>query len=155
MGFQINLPYISLIALVAKAPSVAQIVTVTGPDTSWCTTGARRVLAKRVQSDCRMQAPVHAPATADIAFKIRNERVLEEIDVLGGARGAPPLDATAQMNMENIVQVVVTRDYSIQSMSAYILLACMAFRLLNSLTTASTGWSLDGCTNMIGVNIKM
>ena len=98
-------------ALVANAPRVAQIVTVTGPETSWCTTGARRVLAKRVQSDCRMQAPVHAPATADIARRIWNERVLDEIFFSGGARGAPPFDATAQTNREKTVQVVVTRDY--------------------------------------------
>ena len=57
-----------------------------------------------------MQAPVHAPATADMARSIWNERVLEEICTFGGANGAPPFDATAQMNMENMVQVVVTKD---------------------------------------------
>ena len=45
-----------------------------------------------------------------MARSIWNERVLEEIFTFGGANGAPPFDATAQMNMENMVQVVVTKD---------------------------------------------
>ena len=65
-----------------------------------------------------MQAPVQAPATADMARRIWNERVLNEICFSGGARGAPPFDAIAQTNKENMVQVVVTRDCSNRSMSA-------------------------------------
>jgi hypothetical protein len=51
--------------------------------------------------------------------RIWNDRVLAEICFSGGARGAPPFDATAQMNKENMVQVVVTRDCLNRSMSAY------------------------------------
>jgi hypothetical protein len=46
-----------------------------------------------------------------MARSIWNERVLDGISFSGGARGAPPFDATAQTNKENMVQVVVTRDY--------------------------------------------
>jgi hypothetical protein len=155
IGFQINFPYMSLIALVAKAPSVAQIVTVTGPEMSWWVTDARRVLAKRVQSDCRMQAPVHAPATADMARSIWNERVAAESFILGATRGAPPFDAIAHMNRENTVHVVVTRDYSYESSSACDLLLRVSLCPLDRPTTASTGWRRDGCTNTIGVKMHM
>lgn len=85
IGFHMSSPYMSLMALVAKAPSVAHTVTVNGPDTSWWIVGALRFFAKRVQSDCRMQAPVHEPATDDSARSIWNERALLEILVSGGS----------------------------------------------------------------------
>jgi hypothetical protein len=86
-----------------------------------------------------MQAPVHAPATADMARNIWNERVLEEICTFGGASGAPPFDATAQTNMENMVQVVVTKDYAYRLMSVKVLPVRVVFGLLGLPTTASTG----------------
>jgi hypothetical protein len=47
--------------------------------------------------------------------------------ILGATRGAPPFDAIAQMNRENTVQVVVTRDYSYRSVLACDLLLRVAF----------------------------
>jgi hypothetical protein len=47
-----SLPYMLLTAAVAKTPNIAVTVTVTGAPMSWLKTGARLVLAKRVQSDC-------------------------------------------------------------------------------------------------------
>jgi hypothetical protein len=57
-----------------------------------------------------------------MARRIWNERVLDEIFFAGGARGAPLFDATAQMNKENTVHVVVTRDYGYRFVSAFDLL---------------------------------
>jgi hypothetical protein len=74
-----------------------------------------------------------------MARNIWNERVLEEICTFGGASGAPPFDATAQTNMENMVQVVVTKDYAYRLMSVKVLPVRVVFGLLGLPTTASTG----------------
>jgi hypothetical protein len=53
--YQMSLPYMSFMADVAKTPRIAVTVTVRGAPMSWLRTGARRVLANRVQSDCLVQ----------------------------------------------------------------------------------------------------
>ena len=103
-------PNFSAIALVAKAPRIAQTVTVTGPEMSWWTAGGPRDFAKRVQSLCRIHAPVHDPATADTACNMRKERSEVEMALLGGRGLTPPFAADAQMNIPNIVHVVEMSD---------------------------------------------
>jgi hypothetical protein len=112
-----------LTAAVAKTPNIAVTVTVTGAPMSWLKTGARLVLAKRVQSDClcsvrfcifyltmtthRILLPVHPPATELMANSILKDLSALEICFAGLGMEAPPFAARAQMNSPNIAAVTM------------------------------------------------
>jgi hypothetical protein len=127
--------YMLAIALVTARPIVAQTMPAMGPVMSWLAVTPYLVFVYRVQSACLIQAPVHDPATALMAWSMRKDlslrgvqytrlRIaalesthLDEMLLDGGKKSAPPFRAIAQMNTPNMVIVTPACDIHTKGLS--------------------------------------